>query len=207
MTKAKIQPWHKKFLCWIESIRDKVRSNGITFDCQLVGSAKRHLVIPHHNKGFDLDFQIILHKNKNKLDEKELKSLFINLLNPLVTAKGFEHCKDSTSAITIKMVDEEKAKIKVGYDIVILKIHKTGETEQTKVLRHHKKPQHESWSFELLPDMTDAGKQFGKIKGEEMWQDLRERYYKKKTENTDDKKSFQLLHEAVNETLQKFGVK
>lgn len=57
-----------------------------------------------------------------------------------------------------------------------------------------------------LPDMTDANKQFGKIKGAEMWQDLRKRYCEKKAKSTDDKKSSQLLHEAVNETLQKFGV-
>lgn len=106
MTEAEIQPWHKKFIDWIERIRKEVRSNRITFDCRLVGSAKRHLVIPHHNKGFDLDFQIIIHKNKNRKDEEQLKQLFMGLLNPLVIAEGFEHCKDSTSSITIKMIDK-----------------------------------------------------------------------------------------------------
>lgn len=207
MTKAEIQPWHKTFLGWIANIRKDVRKEGITFDCRLVGSAKRHLIIPHPNKAFDLDFQILTHKNKQGLKEKQMKQLFMDLLNPLVTAEGFEHCKDSTSSITIKMVDKDQSKLKVGYDVVILKTHTIGDTEQTEILRHHKDKIPERWAFEPLPDMTDANKQFGKIKGAEMWQDLRKRYCKKKTKNTDDKKSFQLLHEAVGETLKKFGVR
>lgn len=206
MTEAEIHPWYKKFIDWIESIRKEVRSNGITFDCRLVGSAKRHLVIPHHNKGFDLDFQIFLHKTNNKLDEKKLKLLFIKLLDPLVTAEGFEYCEDSTSSITIKMIDKNRAKIKVGYDVVIIRNKTVNDVVQTEILRHYRKEKPETWAFEQLPDMTDASKQFAKIRGADMWQDLRKRYYDKKTKNKDDKKSFQLLHEAVNETLEEFGV-
>lgn len=207
MTKAEIQPWHKTFLGWIANIRKDIRLKGITFDCRLVGSAKRHLVIPHHNKGFDLDFQIIIHKNKQELREKQLKQLFMGLLNPLVTAEGFEHCEDSTSSITIKMIDKNQSKIKVGYDIVIIRNKTVNKVVQTEILRHYKEVRSERWAFEQLPDMMiDASKQLTQISGTDMWQDLRERYYDKKTKNTDGKKSFQLLHEAVNETLKEFGV-
>lgn len=206
MTKAEIHPWHKKFIDWIERIRKEIRSNGITFDCRLLGSAKRHLVIPHHNKGFDLDFQIIIHKNKNRKDEEQLKQLFMGLLNPLVIAEGFEHCKDSTSSITIKMIDKNQSKIKVGYDVVIIRNKTVNNVVQTEILRHYKEERSERWAFEQLPDITDTSKQFAKIRSLDMWRDLRERYYDKKMKNTEDKKSFQLLHEAVNETLKEFGV-
>lgn len=206
MTEAEIHPWYTKFIDWIESIRKEVRSKGITFDCRLVGSARRHLVIPHHNKGFDLDFQIIIHKNKNNKDEEQLKQLFMGLINPLVTAEGFEDCEDSTSSITTKMIDKNRANIKVGYDVVIIRNKTVNNVVQTEILRHYRKEKPERWAFEQLPDMTDASKQFAKIRGIDMWQDLRKRYYDKKTKNTDDKRSFQLLHEAVNETLKKFGV-
>lgn len=206
MTKAEIHPWHKKFIDWIERIRKEIRSNGITFDCRLVGSAKRHLVIPHHNKGFDLDFQIIIHKNKNRKDEEQLKQLFMGLLNPLVIAEGFEHCKDSTSSITIKMIDKNQSKIKVGYDVVIIRNKTVNNVVQTEILRHYKEERSERWAFEQLPDITDTSKQFAKIRSLDMWRDLRERYYDKKMKNTEDKKSFQLLHEAVNETLKEFGI-
>lgn len=206
MTKNEIQKWHKKFLDWIEHIRTEIRGNGITFDCRLVGSAKRHLVIHHHNKGFDLDFQIILHKNKKALSEEKIKGLFMNLLNHLVVEEGFEYCKDSTSAITIKMIDTEKSKIITGYDVVLLKRKTVDGVENTEILRHYKDTKPEVWTFERLPDMTNAGEQFRKIQGPEMWQDLRQRYYNKKIKDTSGKKSFQLLHEAVNETLKQFGV-
>ena len=205
MTKAEIQKWHIKFLGWIEHIRDKIRERGLTFDCRLVGSAKRHFVIRHHNKGFDLDFQIILHKNKDNLSEKNVKKLFMDLLNPVVVEEGFDNCKDSTSAITIKMVDKEKSKIITGYDVVILKRILNYGVEKTEILRHYKDKTPQIWKFEQLPDIVNASEQFRKIKGPRMWQDLRERYYYKKTNDTSGKKSFQLLHEAVNETLEKFG--
>ena len=79
------------------------------------------------------------------------------------------------------------------------------DVENTEILRHYKDRKPEIWKFEQLPDMKNASEQFRRIKGPEMWQDLRERYYDKKTNNKSDKKSFQLLHEAVNETLKKFG--
>lgn len=205
MTKTEIQKWHKKFLGWIKNIRNKVRENGISFDCNLVGSAKRNLVIRHHNKGFDLDFQIILRKNKNNLSEKCIKELFMNLLNPLLVKEGFEHCKDSTSAITIKMVDCEKSKIITGYDVVILKRKIKNNVEFTEILRHHKNSKSDSWKFELLPDMTNASEQFRKIKGQNMWHDLRELYYDKKINDRSGKKSFQLLHETVNEIVSKYA--
>lgn len=205
MTKAEIQKWHKKFLDWIENIRKTLRENGVSFECRLVGSAKRHLVIRHHNKGFDLDFQIILHKNK--LSEKDVKRLFMRLLDPLVVKEGFEHCKDSTSAITIKMVDGEDAKIIVGYDVVIIKNKINNGIECTEILRHHKNPKTESWKFEQLSDMKNASEQFRKIKGHDMWKDLRELYYDKKTKDKSGKKSFQLLHEAVNEIICKYTQK
>lgn len=202
MTKAEIQEWHKKFIYWIEHIRKEIREKGLTFECRLVGSAKRHLVIRHHNRGFDLDFQIILQKNKNQLSEKNIKQLFIDLLNPLITSEGFNNCDDSTSAITIKMVDERKSKIIAGYDIVILR-KSIDDIENTEILRHYKNCNPEIWKFELLPDMKNASNQFRNIKGPKMWQELRERYYNKKINDTSGKKSFQLLHETVNEILHK----
>jgi len=201
VTKAELKPWHKLFIGWIDKIREDVRKKGVTFECVLVGSAKRHLVIKHHNKGFDLDFQIIIRKNKKKIDCKELKEMLIDLFNDVID-DDFNYCEDSTSSIEIKMVDQNNSAIKVSYDVVIIRKIKANEKEETEILRHHKDT--DTWKFELLKDMTNASKQFKKINGNQMWQNLRERYYSKKTKNKDGKKSFQLLHEAVNETLDKF---
>ena len=188
VTKAEINIWHNKFLGWIKNLRKEVRKEGITFDCRLVGSAKRHLVIRHHNKGFDLDFQIFINKNKNKIKEKDIKRLFINLLNELVVKEGFNYCNDSTSAITIKMVNEKCSFVVVGYDVVILRKKEIDGVENTEILRHYKEANAEEWKFELLPDMKNASKMFRKIKGEKMWQELRRRYYYKKTKINSDKK-------------------
>ena len=56
--------------------------------------------------------------------------------------------------------------------------------------------------------MSDFQERFSLITGNEMWNELKERYYKKKVKQmngNDDKKSFQLLNEAVNEVLQVYA--
>lgn len=77
-------------------------------------------------------------------------------------------------------------------------------TENTEILRHYKGKTPQIWKFEQLPDMINVSEQFRKIKGPKMWQDLRERFYDKKINDKSDKKSFQLLHEAVNEIFFKY---
>lgn len=91
-----------------------------------------------------------------------------------------------------------RAELFSKYDVVIIRNKTVNNAVQTEILRHYKDEIPKRWAFEQLPDMTDASKQFAKIRGAGMWQDLRKRYY--------DKKSFQLLHEAVDETLKEFGV-
>jgi hypothetical protein len=63
----------------------------------------------------------------------------------------------------------------------------------------------------VLTDFTSFEDDYSQIEGADMWNDLRERYYKKKMDKINgvryhDKKSFQIFHEAVNETLQKFHI-
>ena len=82
----------------------------------------------------------------------------------------------------------------------------TQDDQGVKILRYHKPPKgNGNYSFEVLPDMSDAAEKFRRIKGQNMWEKLRDRYYKKKinelTDSRTGKKAFQLLNEAVNEVL------
>ena len=65
VSKNEVKPYRKIFDKMMVDIRESVRKKGITFTYQLVGSAKRNLVVSHHNKGFDCDYQIVIRKNKN----------------------------------------------------------------------------------------------------------------------------------------------
>ena len=50
--------------------------------------------------------------------------------------------------------------------------------------------------------MTNMSAKLAKIKGKNQWNKLRELYYNKKINYNGEKKSFQLLNEAINEVLQ-----
>ena len=198
VSKKEVKPWRSMFHTWMRNIRPKMKEKGITFTTCLVGSAKRNLVIRHHNKGFDCDYQIFIQRNKNDLSPKNIKLLFKSVIDEVCVADDFEPCENSTSSLTIKMVDKSQSKVCVGYDVVILQ-----ETDEgLKILRcQNKGTKKESFVFELLPNITNMSAKLAKIKGKKQWDKLRERYYNKKINYNGEKKSFQLLNEAINEVL------
>ena len=124
-----------------------------------------------------------------------MKLLFIKEFDKSVTRRGFKNCEDSARAITIKKVDFENSKILQAYDVVILDEREYG----YYILTNHKKEKY--YNYEKLPDTENHTENEKKIKGAEMWNYLRKIYLAKKENNTEDKKSFQIFNEAVNETL------
>lgn len=202
VSKEEVKPYRHLFHQWMEGIRDFIKENGISFTYMLVGSAKRNLVIRHHNKGFDCDYQIMITRNKKNLCACKIKHLFMDELNKFVTKDGYTTCKNSTSSITIKKIGENG--ISMSFDAVIL----IKENNLLKILRYNKDSLTEDkykYGFETLPDMKEFSNNLMKIKGQQLWNKLRDLYYQKKmielTENKTGKKSFQILHEAVNEIL------
>lgn len=195
VSKKTIKPYRDYFRQLMDKIRPSIKKEGISFTYKLVGSAKRNLVIEHHNKGFDCDYQIFISKNRCDLDAKAIKKLFIEKIDEY-KSKEYHYCEDSTSAITLKKVNVDEAKIEFSYDIVILKEAKGN----IFIIRR----KNDNYHFESLPDMKEHFINLKKIKGNEMWKKLRKIYYEKKMKHLnskDDKKSFQILNEAVNEVL------
>ena len=104
VTKSELAPYKELFMNVFHEVQKECRKQyGLTFNFNLVGSAKRNMVIRHHNKGFDLDYQLFLQKNKQDLSEKEIKTLLIKLFRKYFPQE-FNRREDSTSAITIKKV-------------------------------------------------------------------------------------------------------
>ncbi|MBR4490583.1 hypothetical protein IKP13_08125 [bacterium] len=200
VSKNEIKPYRLLFDQMLSGVRKEIRANGITFTCNLVGSAKRNLVIRHPNKGADCDYQLFIQSNKNNLRPEQIKRIFLQSFNKHLP-NGFDEGEDSTSAVTIKQKDKEHSKIVFSFDIVIIRTN----AEIPEILRRNKT---EQYVWDILENMSGFQSRFLQIKGSKMWEELRKRYYKKKIRqmNGDDsRKSFQLLNEAVNETLQVFG--
>lgn len=185
----------------IQKVQKDIRNEGITFSYNLVGSAKRNMIIVYPNKPFDCDYQIFLQKNKKQLSPKQIKEKLIASFNKNLP-KGFNPCENSTTAITIKKVDTN-SKIAFGYDIVIIAANATPQ----KIIRHSENV----YTWNELPDMRDYTSNLSKIKGADMWKTLRERYLQKREVQSHGKypakKSFQIFNEALIETLSVFSSK
>ena len=195
VSKSEVRPYEKLFEDVFREIQKELKKkNGLTFSLALVGSAKRNLVVRHHNKGFDCDYQLYLQRNKQKLLMKKFDEKM---------PSEFDYCEDSTSSITIKKKITKQSRIEFSYDIVIMDLCK----DASYILRKNGSGQ---YVWNPLPDFTSFSEDYSQIEGADMWEDLRQCYYDKKIDKDNglqkykNKKSFQLLHQAVKETLSRF---
>lgn len=195
VTRSELAPYKELFIDVFHDVQRICRKeHGLTFNFNLVGSAKRNMVVRHHNKGFDLDYQLFLQKNSKNLSAKQIKNILMKLFknySPL----DFKRHEDSTSAITVKKVLKDK--IEIGYDIVILK--SVGNI--CEIIRR----QGQDYFWNELPDTKNYISNLSKIKGP-LWARLKNIYGQKIVQKHygqkyQDKKSFQILNEAINEVL------
>ena len=195
VARSELAPYKKLFVDVFHDVQKICRKEyGLTFNFNLVGSAKRNMVIRHHNKGFDLDYQLFLQKNSKNLSAKQIKNILIKLFKNYFSW-DYKCYEDSTSAITVKKVLKDK--IEIGYDIVILK--STGNI--CEIIRR----QGQEYFWNELPDTKNYIDNLNKIKGP-LWVKLKNIYGQKIVQKHNgqkykDKKSFQILNEAINEVL------
>lgn len=199
VSKNDIKPLIQAFNLMLSYVRRDAKAQGLTFTCNLVGSTKRNLVVAHPTKGIDCDYQLHLQSNKNSFNAEEIKKIFCTLFDKY-RPQGFSCCEDSTSALTMKMKDVKHSRIVCSFDIVIMRCL----SETPEIIKRNTNGE---YVWNKLCYMSNFQKRFSLISGTEMWDELRGRYYKKKIRQMngeEDKKSFQLLNEAVNEVLQVF---
>jgi hypothetical protein len=203
VSKNEVRPYEELFEEVFREIQKELKKkNGLTFSFALVGSAKRNLVVRHHNKGFDCDYQLYLQRNKQELSAEEIKKLLIKKFDEKMPNE-FDYCEDSTSSITIKKKITKQSRIEFSYDIVIMDLYE----DASYILRKNGSGQ---YVWNQLPNFTSFEDDYRQIEGADMWEDLRQCYYDKKIAKNNgspkykDKKSFQLLHQAVKETLSRF---
>ena len=203
VSKNEVRPYEELFEEVFREIQKELRKkNGLTFSVALVGSAKRNLVVRHHNKGFDCDYQLYLQRNKQELCPEEIKKLLIRKFDEKMPFE-YDCCEDSTSSITIKKKITKQSKIEFSYDIIIMDLYE----DASYILRKNGSGQ---YVWNQLPDFTSFEDDYRQIEGADMWEDLRQCYYDKKIDKDNgvqkykNKKSFQLLHQAVKETLSRF---
>lgn len=197
---SELKPYKEKFNDAMKSEAISSLHEKYSFFYRLVGSAKRNLVLrdDEKNEGFDLDYQIVFYQNqKGKSSDNyiAIKNDFRTAFDDFFTKQGFKHGDDSTTAITIKKLNDDET-INYSYDVVLLSPNDDGSYSSFHYENHEKT----IMQLAMVKDSKDFQKKYKKVK-KEMWNDVREKYKYKKNNNIQNKKSFSLLVDTINEII------
>lgn len=177
------------------------KKHKLTFQFQLIGSGDKHLVtrIRGGNNGYDFDYNLIIRspQNNNPYNAKILKTYFMDAFKTALQETRYTFPKDSTSAITIKVVDKNKKKLCHSCDFAIIYYGKCGKNDGYYYLRNDKKRNTYEFAFRPLnPGIDNKMKDILKGQG---WDSIEKEYLKLKNINERGKKhSYSIYIEAVN---------
>lgn len=175
---------------------------GLTFQFQLIGSGKRHLItrIRGGNGGYDFDYNLIIQRWGDMYNSKVMivKQGFMNAFKGAVKGTPYSSPKDSTSAITIKVIDKKQKKIFHSCDFAIIYYEDYSVNNGYYYLRNDKKRNVYEFVFRSINSGIEEKVHdiLGKNDG---WACISEEYRKLKDINEGKgKHSYSLYAEAVN---------
>ncbi len=202
VSKSEYAPVRKELEQIINRLQAEMRkSYGLTFQFRLIGSGQRHLVtrIKGGNKGYDFDYNLILTPPANGYHyvAKVIKQEFMEALKIALKGTKYSFPKDSTSSITIKVVDEKGKKIEHSCDFAIIYYGKNDGDDGYFYLRNNK--QQQAYQFVFRASNFDIDEKVKEIIEDDGWAYIREEYRLLKNRNEGNTKhSFSLYAEAVN---------
>lgn len=200
--KSEYAPVRKELDQIIKRTQIEMRKNyGLTFQFYLIGSGKRHLVtrIKGGNNGYDFDYNLVLYPPNNgyRYNAQNIKQYFIVALKTALQGTKYSFPKDSTSSITIKVIDKNKKKICYRCDFAIIYYESDGSNLGYYYLRNNKLQQSYQFVFRSLSSNIDE--KVCDIIEDGGWSYIKEEYLLLKNINEGNKKhSFSLYAEAVN---------
>ena len=176
------------------------RKYNTTFQYKLIGSANRHLVtkIKNGNRGYDFDYDLILQKSDLWENPGKLKHQFMSAFSEAVKGTPYKVPEDSTSCLTIKVVDKKNSKIIRSCDLAI--IYYLDDEDTNAGYMYLKRRKNNGYSFEerkLSQNVDDKLEEILEYK--QGWNMIKDEYLKIKNRNRDPhKKSFILYLESIH---------
>ena len=123
VSKAEYKPYKEEIESIIKKVQKIMKTEyDTTFQFKLIGSTNRHLVtkIKDGNRGYDFDYNLILQKSDLWDNPKKLKEQFMRAFSKSLKDTKYGEPEDSTSSITIKVVDKKHSKIIRSCDFAII---------------------------------------------------------------------------------------
>ena len=192
----------KELAKWCEEIIKEVQKEVkeyLTFSFNLIGSGGKKLVTQNEDESFDLDYNLILQKDKQGLIDypKKIKDIIrgafdIVLRKNIIDYKG---SSDSTSVIKVSIVENNRRTF--SFDVAI---YVEGDNGYLYRLIHDKYSQRYIWN--QVPQSCDFEYKLQEIKENGEWQEFKDRYLDLKNmhlRRNDNIKSFSIFLETLNE--------
>lgn len=200
VTKKEYSPVRKEIE---EEILQKVhkflkKKYGITFQHKLIGSGRRHLItrLVGGNTGFDFDYNLILENVEEEYSPKEFKEKFIEAFNEAIKGTHYNHAENSTSAITIKVVDRNNKRIVHSCDFAIVSYVDYDSPEKGYEYIRNLKNGIYQWVYRDFSKNSDIKLKEILDYWSDGWEAIKEEYIKLKGKQ--DKHSLAIYFESIN---------
>lgn len=182
----------------LHAVQDEVRDY-FTFDIRLIGSGDKRLVTQNSDESFDLDYNIILQKDKKGLldNPKQIKDIFVSRFNRVLKncVSDYTHVSDSTSVITAKLIRNNK--LRFSFDVAIIV---EGDDGYFYRLTNDKNTGRYIWN--QVKQSANYFERFKAVKEKGYWVKFKQRYLELKNmhlRRQDGVKSFSVFLETLNE--------
>lgn len=206
-TKKDVKVANKWCISVLKDVQNLVR-DWFTFDFRLIGSGGKHLVTYNEGQPFDLDYNIIIQKDKQSLHGKpeKIKKIFIDAFETVFSetityfnVDEYFKINNSTSVITLKYISS--GMLEFSFDVAIMQENENGYLEK---IIFDKKNNIFIWNKVKQSDnLYDKAVQ---VKQNYDWNKVRNRYLELKNNslsNQDDTKSFSIFVQVINEFYNK----
>lgn len=187
---------------WSDGIINEVQKEVkeyFTFSFNLIGSGGKRLVTQNGDEAFDLDYNLIIQKDKQGLidDPKRLKDIIRHAFDDVLkeNIEGFSGTGDSTSVLKISITDRKKRIF--SFDVAIYV-----EADNGYVYRLIRDRNTNRYIWNQVPKSKNYEYKIQAIKENGEWDDFKDRYLELKNmhlRRRDDIKSFSIFLEVLNE--------
>lgn len=183
----------------IKKIQKSQLKDFFTFSFYLIGSGKTNLITINGDNGtYDLDYNLILQKDKADLFSKpqKIKELFSKEFDKERNNFNIKKIENSSSVITLKFKDK-----KANVDIAILRKNNNG--NYSKIIYDKSKNRYIWNEIKCSKNYQDN---INLIKQQMYWNEVRDKYLFKKNSYLRQNKnisSFSILLETINEVMQR----
>lgn len=202
VNKKEALPMKKELIALINEVQDEVRKY-FTFDFKFIGSSSRNMITYDAKGNTGFDFDVNIEPNTPEMYKSyEIHNIIFNALRKSVGKYGYSKAEESTSVITIKVIENKSIKYSCDFAIVH---HYKDQKERQEYIKFDKSQRRYLWN-QREDEYYQLGNRINWLKKKDLWDELREYYIFKKNKNNDpDKHSRSIYAESIKEMCDKYG--